>query len=97
MDGSNVSDRVTYRLAGGKIIRDFSSPWGGGPWPAATPSDLADKVTGLSFTYRDSTGTVTATLANIRRITITVTVEETKAGRTETFQPSIDVRLRNLS
>jgi type IV pilus assembly protein PilW len=95
--GDNVSDRVTYRLQGGQIVREISS-WVGGAWTPNPPDsgEVAGSVTALAFTYYDASNNVTATLANIRRITNAITVQATAAGRQETFPLTIDVRLRNL-
>lgn len=95
--GDNVSDKVRYQLVGGQVMREISS-WVGGVWTPnpATVSPLADSATALSFTYYDANNAVTGTLANIRRITIGLTVQKTWAGKTERFPLTIDVRLRNL-
>lgn len=96
--GDNVSDRVAYRLQGNQLIREISS-WVAGAWTPTTPTSsvLADSVSALSFTYYDGSNTVTATLANIRRVTLQVTTQQTAAGMTERFPLTMDVRLRNLA
>jgi len=96
LDGDDDSDQVTYRLQGNQIIRENAS-WVGGAWTPNPPtsSELADSVSALSFTYFDSTDTATATLADIRRITLGITVQDTTAGFQDTFPLTIDVRLRN--
>jgi prepilin-type N-terminal cleavage/methylation domain-containing protein len=96
LDGDDVSDQITYRLQGNQIIRESSS-WVGGAWTPNPPvsSELADSVSALSFTYFDNTDTVTATLADIRRITLGITVQDTSAGFQDTFPLTVDVRLRN--
>lgn len=94
-DGTPDTDQVTFRLNGTQLIRDFST-WGGAAFPAPTASVLADGVSALTFTYLDGSDVVTATLADIRRITITITTQETAGGRTETYPLTMDVRLRNL-
>ncbi len=95
--GDGVSDRVTYRLQGNQLIRETAS-WVGATWtpnPPAT-SELADDVIALSFSYYDGNNNVTAALANIRRITMVVTTQETAGGLQQTFPLTMDVRLRNL-
>ena len=94
VDGDGNTDRVRYRVQGTQIIRDFSS-WNGAAFPALTPSELADGVNALTFTYFDANDNTTATLTNIRRISINVTIQESAAGRQETFALATDVWLRN--
>jgi prepilin-type N-terminal cleavage/methylation domain-containing protein len=94
LDGDDVSDQITYRLQGNQVIRDSAS-WVGGAWTPSVSSELADSVSALSFTYFDSTDTATATLADIRRITLGITVQDTAAGFQDTFPLTVDVRLRN--
>jgi type IV pilus assembly protein PilW len=97
LDGDDVSDQVIYRLQGNQVIRESAS-WVGGAWTPNPPvsSELADSVSALSFTYFDNTDTATATLADIRRITLGITVQDTTAGFQDTFPLTVDVRLRNL-
>lgn len=97
LDGDDVSDQVTYRLQGNQVIRETAS-WIGAAWTPNPPasSELADGVSALPLTYFDGTDTATATLADIRRITIGVTVQETAAGFQDTYPLTVDVRLRNL-
>lgn len=98
LDGDDVTDWVRYRLQGNQLIRDSSS-WVGGAWnpPIANPTSsvLADSLSALSFTYFDRTDTGTATLADIRRITLGITLQDTASGFQDTFPLTSDVRLRN--
>ena len=95
VDGDNVTDQVTYRLQGTQLIRDLAS-WNGATFPAPAPEQLADGVTALTFAYFDSSNNPTATLANIRRITIGLTVQETGVGGQQSLPLTMDVRLRNV-
>lgn len=95
VDGNNVTDRVTYRLQGTQLIRDLAS-WNGATFPAPVPDQLADGVSALTFAYFDSSDNPTATLANIRRITIGLTVQETGVGGQQSLPLTMDVRLRNV-
>ena len=95
VDGDNVTDQVTYRLQGTQLIRDLAS-WNGATFPAPAPEQLADGVTTLTFAYFDSSDNPTATLANIRRITIGLTVQETGVGGQQSLPLTMDVRLRNV-
>ncbi|MFQ5847190.1 MAG: PilW family protein [Candidatus Methylomirabilales bacterium] len=96
IDDNGVSDRVTYRLQGTQVIRETAS-WVGGAWTPNPPasSEMADNVTALSFTYYDGNDNVTATLTDIRRITMLITTQETAGGMIQTFPLRMDVRLRN--
>ncbi len=96
VDGNNVTDQVTYRLQGTQLIRDFASWGGAAPFPAPASEQLADGVTALTFAYFDSSDNPTATLANIRRITIGLTVQETGVGGQQSLPLTMDVRLRNV-
>ena len=95
VDGNNVTDQVTYRLQGTQLIRDLAS-WNGATFPAPAPEQLADGVTALTFAYFDSSNNPMATLANIRRITIGLTVQETGVGGQQSLPLTMDVRLRNV-
>lgn len=59
-------------------------------------SDLIANVTGLALVYKDKTGTVTATLANIRRIDITLTLQDPdNPNATSTFNTQVNLRNMN--
>jgi len=104
VEGTGTAQRVRYQLVGNQIRREISTNAGGAAWNAATISELADKVKtddpvnnpGLRFTYLDANDVATATLANIRRVTIVVRIEEPAGGKTETTRLDTDVRPRNL-
>ncbi len=95
LDGNNSSDQVTYRLQGNQLIRDNSS-WVAVAWTPTVSSQVADAVTALNFTYFDANDNVTATLADIRRITVDITGQEAAASFQDAFPLTVDVRLRNL-
>jgi len=96
VDGDGNTDQVRYSLnENGQIIQE-SSTWNGVDFPAPTESVVADGVIALAFTYFDASDTVTATLADIRRITIDLRTREARGGRPATFPLATDVRLRNL-
>jgi len=94
--GDGITDKVTYRLSGSQLVRDVSS-WASSTWTTPSTSELADVVTSFSFTYYDGSGAVTTTLANIRRIVVTITASETAGRREQAFSLTQDVRLRNLA
>ncbi|MDR3492169.1 MAG: prepilin-type N-terminal cleavage/methylation domain-containing protein [Gammaproteobacteria bacterium] len=56
---------VTYSLSGSQLLRNSDV--------------LADNISSITFTYLDSTGSVTAVLANIRFITISLNVSISNA------------------
>jgi prepilin-type N-terminal cleavage/methylation domain-containing protein len=99
-------DKITYRLQGDLLIREFSS-WDGSGFPAAAIGEVAAGVSGFGLAYSDGTqptnnaipAPVTGTtLWDIRRITVTLqTVGRTVAGLETTYDLSIDVKPRNLS
>ncbi len=97
VDGDAVSDRVRYGLQGTRLVRDSAS-WSGTAFPALTGNnELAEGVTALTFTYSDGNDSFTATLADIRRITIGISTQETTPdGIQVSFPLTLDVRLRNL-
>lgn len=97
LGGDDVSDRITYRLQGNQVIRESAS-WVGGAWTPNPPvsSQVADAVTVLAFRYFDANDNETATLGNIRRITVDITGQEAAASFQDTFPLTIDVRLRNV-
>ncbi len=95
VDGDNVTDQVTYRLQGTQVVRERSS-WDGVTFSAPVPEELADGVTVFTFTYFDGSDNVPATLADIRRITIGLTVQETGVGGQQTLPLTMDIRLRNV-
>lgn len=94
LNGDDISDRVTYRRQGNQVIRESAS-WVGGAWSPLVSSELADSVNALTFAYFDSSDAATATLADIRRITLGITVQDSAAGIQDTFPLTSDVRLRN--
>ncbi len=96
VDGDGNTDQVRYSLNGNEQIIWESASWNGAAFPPATPSVLADGVSALTFTYFDGSDAVTAILADVRRITVDITTQETGGGRQENFPLTMDVRLRNL-
>lgn len=89
--GSTVSRLriITYTLGSGQLTRDGGD--GRGPLP------LASNVATLAFAYLDSANNTTAVLANIKRVTIALTLSKTPPGHpTQAFSLDADVRPRNL-
>jgi len=103
---SGTTGKVTYRLAGGQLIRDVSS-WNGTPcgWNPATSSVVADDIAAVTFQYFDGTNAAIAapvaagSLGTVRRITMSVTTQAMAKGtaaKLETFPLTMDIRFRNL-
>jgi len=106
VSGDDTLDRVTYRVQGGLLIREFSS-WDGSGFPAAAIGEVAAGVSGFGLAYFDGTqptnNALTApvtgtTLWDIRRVTVTLqTLGRTVAGLETTYDLSIDVKPRNMT
>jgi prepilin-type N-terminal cleavage/methylation domain-containing protein len=64
---ANPAENIIYSYTGTNITRDIND--GNGPQILT-----AGNVTAAAFTYRDAAGAVTADLASIRRVSITLTV-----------------------
>jgi type II secretion system protein J len=105
VNNDDILDKVTYRISGTQILRDFTS-WNGTTFPAATTGILADGVAGLTFTYYDdsqptnlviSAPVAAGSLPNIRRIQVGIVGTQSAAGgAAQTFSLVSDVQLRNL-
>jgi len=100
LNGNNALDKVTYRLTGDRIVRDFQS-WNGASFSAATTGVVADGISSLAFQYfTASDATLTpplsaAQLATVARITVSVVTTDTAAQATASFPLTVDIRLRN--
>jgi hypothetical protein len=100
VDGDAVTDRVTYRRVGKRIVRETST-WDGDEFPAPESGEIVTGVTALSFAYFADGNALAApvssdNLGNIGRIHIDlVTAFETVDARAS-FPLSMDVRPRNL-
>src|SRR3989304_361594 len=93
VDGDNVTDRVTYRLQGTQVMRDFAS-WGGGIFPVPVAEQLADGITALTFAYFDGNDAPGPAPENIRRITIGLTTQRSAGGKQETVPLPMAVGVR---
>ena len=105
VSGDDTLDRVTYRLQGQLLIREFSS-WNGSIFPAPAVEVVALGLASFGLAYADGTqptnlplsAPVTGTtLWDIRRVTVTLQTEAATVGGLQTaYDLSIDVRPRNL-
>lgn len=91
--------RIGYQVSSGALQRRLakSTTTSGPPWTFGSLSawrTVADRLTTSSiFTYYDATGAVTATLANITTIKVTVTVAtKTSPNRKYTYSISVTPR-----
>lgn len=98
-DTTDSNENVTYSLYTSGGIQKLGRTTGGG---AVQP--VAEYIEALTFNYYDATGAVTATLANIRKIKITVTArtalpdpEYTANGGYRTITLTSQVTPRNLA
>jgi prepilin-type N-terminal cleavage/methylation domain-containing protein len=101
--GDDVLDQVSYKLQGGRLVRELSS-WNGSSFPTPVAGELADGLGLLTFAYFDDTTptntaiaapVATSSLDDIRRITISVVAADTIVGAQQTFPLVVDVQLRN--
>ncbi|OGT96773.1 MAG: hypothetical protein A2298_04500 [Gammaproteobacteria bacterium RIFOXYB2_FULL_38_6] len=67
---------ITYSLSGENLMRNSQA--------------LANHVTALSFTYQDADGAATAIAANVRYITVFITLMENKV--TSSLQDTVFLR-----
>lgn len=61
-----------------------------------TAIPVVGKVSGLTFTYMDKAGAITATLADIRRVGIQLTMSDTNGNSSVSAVFNTDVNLRNM-
>jgi type IV pilus assembly protein PilW len=103
-NGDAVTDRVTYRLVGARVLREFSS-WDGSSFTAPLTSLVAEGVSSLVFGYSDAAAPANNPiaapveeddLASIRRVTVDLVTTQETSGRRESYPLIMDVQLRNL-
>jgi type IV pilus assembly protein PilW len=99
-DTTDSNENITYSL----YTADGIQKLGRKSTATATNQPVAEHIQTLTFNYYDETGTVTATLANIRKIRITVTAttalpdpEYTANGGYRTITLTSQVTPRNLA
>jgi type II secretory pathway component PulJ len=98
-------DRVTYRLADARLIRETAS-WNGSSFSSAVSSEVADGIAALSFEYFDDatpdnesipTPVGRDDLERVRRVTLGLVARRpSTADSDETFVLETDVTFRNL-
>ena len=98
VEEDGIVERVDYNLASGTLSRSAQDKQAGGGAPAAVRQVLANNVTALTFTYLDSTGTATATAADVKFVQILLSLNTTnldpqsRQRRTITIQSLASVR-----
>jgi type IV pilus assembly protein PilW len=94
--GQPADENVTYALTGGNITRAVN----GGAAPPLTAGNVTNTI---MFTYFDNAGIATTTLANIKRVSITVSVQSRSTdaqfggGQLITMTSNVDLRNRCFS
>lgn len=98
IEEDGIVDRVEYRLNSGVLERSAQDKPAGGGAPAAVYQVLANNVAGLTFTYLDSNGNITADLTLVKRVRILFNLATTNVDpqngnrRTITIQTQALVR-----
>ena len=93
-----IVDRVEYRLNGTTLERSARDKTAGGGAPAAVYQTLATNVTGLTFSYLNSSGSVTTVQSDVRSVGILFNINTTSVDpqnrnrRTITVQTQAAVR-----
>jgi type II secretion system protein J len=91
VEEDGIVELVQYRLNNGSLERSAVDKPAGGGTPASVWQTLANNVTALTFTYYDSTGTVTTTASLVRRVQIALGIETTNVD------PQNKARRRTIS
>ena len=98
VEEDGIVERVDYNLASGTLSRSAQDKQAGGGAPATVYQVLANNVTALTFTYLDSNGTATGTVADVRFVQILLSLNTTNVDpqnrqrRTITIQSLASVR-----
>jgi len=104
IDADDATERVEYTYDNAsnppRVKREqWTSAAGPGcNWSAdGGAQSFAERVTALTFAYYDSAGNPTASLGNIRRISVTITTQDAQTGsKAQPFTLRAEVRPRNL-
>lgn len=89
-DPTALTERVRYRLNGQQLLRSTD------PLNNTCEAAIIGGVTNLAFTYRDQNGNITATAADIRSVTVTLTVQSQSGGtKPRSVTLTDQVRIRN--
>jgi prepilin-type N-terminal cleavage/methylation domain-containing protein len=77
VEEDGIVELVQYRLNNGVLERSAVDKPAGGGTPASVWQTLANNVTALTFTYRNSTGTVTTDTSLVRRVQVELSMNTT--------------------
>ena len=89
-----IVDRVEYRLNGTTLERSARDKTAGGGAPAAVYQTLATNVTGLTFSYLNSSGSTTTVPADVRSVGILFNINTTNVDPQNRNRRTITVQTR---
>jgi len=89
-----IVDRVQYRLNGTTLERSAQNKTAGGGAPAAVYQTLATNVTGLTFSYLNSTGSATTIPSEVRSVDILFNINTTSVDPQNRNRRTITVQTR---
>ena len=92
VEEDGIVERVDYNLSSGTLSRSAEDKPAGGGAPAAVYKVLANNVTALTFSYRDSNGTATATASQVRFVQILLTLNTTNVDPQNRQRRSITIQ-----
>lgn len=101
--GDGVLDQVKLHLQGANFVREVTS-WDGSAFSSPVSGAIADQVDSLTFSYFDNSAPsnvefappVSSTdLANIRRITVSLTTTNDVVSQQRFFSMIVDAEIRN--
>ena len=89
-----IVDQVEYRLNGSTLERSARDKTAGGGAPAAVYQTLATNVTGLAFSYLNSSGSVTTVPSEVRSVDILFNINTTSVDPQNRNRRTITVQTR---
>ena len=89
-----IVDRVEYRLNGTTLERSARDKTAGGGAPAAVYQTLATNVTGLTFSYLNSSGSTTTVPSEVRSVDILFNINTTNVDPQNRNRRTITVQTR---
>ena len=89
-----IVDRVDYRLNGTTLERSARDKTAGGGAPAAVYQTLATNVTGLTFSYFNSSGSTTTVQSEVRSVGILFNINTTNVDPQNRNRRTITVQTR---
>jgi type IV pilus assembly protein PilW len=89
-----IVDRVEYRLLNGVLERSARNKTAGGGAPAAVYQTLATNVTGLTFSYLNSSGSTTTIQSEVRSVGILFNINTTSVDPQNRNRRTITIQTR---